>query len=273
MFCTSRSLSNVAREFATRHVAFSRHVKKTHFSSQPIIELREYELKPEFAGLYMQATADAAELRKSYVPLRFFSLPETGGQLMVATHAYYYAGGHSERDAKRAALGADDRWKEYITKCRPYVGIQHSTIWTEAPFVQEIMQESNLVHGLASVPDSKLLQGENSILELRRYKLKLGYDTVPTFMELYKNGLPSKLNAPGSDPSTSLVTVVYTEVGRLNEVIEIWRHGNGTVAMEVSRQAARHAPEWRTAIANIANDVALEFTSVIHKPTSFSPIQ
>ena len=26
------------------------------------------------------------------------------------------------------------------------------------------------------------------------------------------------------DPNTSLCTVMYTEVGKLNEVIEIWRH-------------------------------------------------
>jgi len=68
------------------------------------------------------------------------------------------------------------------------------------------------------------------------------------------------------------VTVLSTEVGRLNEVMEIWRHGNGSTAMEISRHAARGAQEWRSAIASIA-DLALEFTSTIHKPTKFSPIR
>eukprot|EP00536_Pseudo-nitzschia_multiseries_P009656 jgi/Psemu1/23852/gm1.23852_g len=40
------------------------------------------------------------------------------------------------------------------------------------------------------------------IFELRRYHLKLGYDTVPKFLDLYGAGLPSKLRAPGTDPRT-----------------------------------------------------------------------
>jgi hypothetical protein len=245
-------------------------------SGQPIVELREYVLRPEHAMSYMQATADTAELRKSLAPLRFFSLPETGGQLHVATHAYYYEGGHAERDAKRANMGANPDWKAYIGKCRPFADTQQSNIFVEAPLVS-IMDSTQAqggggggVQGLASIPEE--LPGDNSILEIRRYKLKLGYDTVPKFLELYGAGLPSKLNAVGTDPTTSLVTLLYTEVGRLNEVIEIWRHGNGTQAMEKSRQAARGAQEWRQAIGSIA-DLALEFTSTIHKPTAFSPIK
>jgi hypothetical protein len=205
-------------------------------------------------------------LRQSLVPLRLFSLPETGGQLHVATHAYYYEGGHAERDAKRAAMVSNDDWKAYIGKCRPFADTQQSNIFVEAPLVATVPG----VQGLANIPGD--LPGDNSILEIRRYKLKLGYDTVPKFLELYGAGLPSKLNAVGTDPTTQLVTLLYTEVGRLNEVIEIWRHGNGTSAMEQSRQAARGAQEWREAIGSIA-DLALEFTSTIHKPTAFSPIK
>jgi hypothetical protein len=233
---------------------------------QPIVELREYVLRPEHAASYMQATADTAALRQSLVPLRFFSLPETGGPLHVATHAYYYEGGHAERDAKRAAMTTNDDWKAYIGQCRPFADTQQSNIFVEAPLVAS----TDGVQGLATIPDSQ--PGDNSILEIRRYKLKLGYDTVPKFLELYGAGLPSKLNAVGTDPTTQLVTLLYTEVGRLNEVIEIWRHGNGTSAMEQSRQAARGAQEWRQAIGSIA-DLALEFTSTIHKPTAFSPIK
>jgi hypothetical protein len=114
--------------------------------------------------------------------------------------------------------------------------------------------------------------GDDCILEIRRYKLILGYDTVPRFLSLYKAGLASKLNAQGTDPTTSLVTVMYSEVGRLNEVLEIWRHGAGARAMERSRVAARGAPEWRSAVAEIAG-LAVDFTSTIHRPTSFSPLQ
>jgi hypothetical protein len=42
--------------------------------------------------------------------------------------------------------------------------------------------------------------------------------------------------------------------------------------MEQSRVAARAAHAWRSSIAGIA-DLAIEFTSTIHKPAAFSPIK
>jgi hypothetical protein len=216
----------------------------------------------------MKHTSDAADLRKSLVPLKLFSLPETGGQLHVATHAYYYAGGHAERDAARTKMGTSDAWKEYLGKCRPCMMAQQSNIFVEAPLVNTVEG----VIGLANVMDGSTNASSDCILELRRYKLRLGYDTVPKFLSLYEGGLPSKLQADGTNITTSLVTVLYSDVGRLNELIEIWRHGDGTSAMEQSRKAARNAVEWRTAIAEIAG-LAVEFTSTIHKPASFSPLK
>ena len=234
-------------------------------SSSPIIERREYELYPEHSVAYVQATTEAAELRKSLVPLRFFSFPETGGQLHVATHAYYYGGGHAERDAKRGDMGKSEEWKRYLNECRPYMKSQSSNIFVEAPLVKD-------VEGVSGLFKVGVGAGHDCILELRRYKLILGYDTVPRFLSLYGAGLGSKLNAEGTDETTSLVTLMYSDVGRLNDVIEIWRHGDGTAAMGRSRVAARGAPEWRTAITKIA-ELAVEFTSTIHRPTAFSPLR
>jgi hypothetical protein len=235
----------------------------TPTSAQPIVELREYNLFPEHAVSYMNETAAAADLRKRLVPLRFFSLPETGGQLHRATHAYYYQS-LSEREEKRAKQAADPDWKAYIAQCRPYADTQYSTIFCEARPILELGAQ-----GLARIPAEQ--QGDSPILELRLYQLKLGYDTVPKFIEYYSDGLPSKLNAPGTDPTTRLLTVMYSEIGALNQVIELWRHGS-VGAMEQSRVAARQAPEWRAAIASIAS-LAVDFTSTIHKPVPFSPIK
>lgn len=234
-------------------------------AASPIIELREYELHPDHSAAYIQATATAAELRKLLVPLRFFSLPDTGGQLHIAMHAYHYAGGLEERDAKRREMGKNSEWKIYLSECRKYMKSQCSNIFVEAPLV-------NTVEGVTGLADVGTGAGDDCILEIRRYKLILGYDTVPRFLTLYGAGLASKLNAQGTDPTTSLVTVMYSEVGRLNEVLEIWRHGGGAGAMERSRVAARGALEWRSAIAEIAG-LAVDFTSTIHRPTSFSPLQ
>jgi hypothetical protein len=215
---------------------------------------------------YLDATAQAAELRKSLLPLRFFSMPDTGGQLNIATHAYYYVGGHMERDAGRTQMTRSPAWQRYLEKCGPFLQEQKSQVFVESPLVEKFEE----IQGLSSISEANV-DGSNGILEIRRYNLILGYDTVPNFMKLYEGGLPSKLSAQGTDPTTSLITLLYSEVGRLNEVIEIWRHGDGTAAMERSRAAARGATPWRTSIAKIA-PLAVEFTSTIHKPASFSPL-
>jgi len=53
--------------------------------------------------VYVEATNEALPLRLRNLPLRTFTLPETGGVLNVATHSYFYGGGHEQRDAAREA--------------------------------------------------------------------------------------------------------------------------------------------------------------------------
>mmetsp|Transcript_17044 Transcript_17044/g.20812 ORF Transcript_17044/g.20812 Transcript_17044/m.20812 type:complete len:283 (+) Transcript_17044:137-985(+) len=243
--------------------------------TNPIIELREYELIPSQVPLYTTSTTKASDLRKSLTPLRLFTMPETGGQLNVATHLYYYNGGFEERNERRAGMGSSLEWKEYLNHARTCMVSQKSTIFVEAPLVSKTEGVCGLKPGSAESQLNMLAQDgsvidQDCIYEIRRYQLKLGYDTVPKFLKLYEDGLPSKLIAPGTDPTTSLVTLLYSEVGQLNEVIEIWRHGSMS-AMEQSRVASRSAKEWRKAIAEIAN-LANVFTSTIHKPLSFSPL-
>lgn len=247
-------------------------------AASPIVELRQYHLHPEHAAAFLKATNEAADLRKSLVPLRFFSVAETGTRLNTVTHAYYYANGLPERDATRAAQGQHPDWQAYVANCQSHVAAQYSDIFVEASFLDGVAGLAQLPEQTATTTSSsssnKTFPDDNSsaILELRHYQLQLGYDTVPKFLELYKQGLPSKLQAPGTHPTTSLVTVLYSDVGRLNQVYEIWYHGAGTVAMETSRQAARQALPWRQAIAQIAL-LAQEFTTSIHKPTVFSPLR
>jgi NIPSNAP len=238
----------------------------------PIVELREYQLYPEHAVKYMKLTHEAADLRQRLVPLRMFSLPETGGPLLhVATHAYYYQGGLEERDERRPVMGRDPDWMAYLQQCRPCMMSQASTIWVEADLVERF-NLLGLKRTEADRSTSVAPPQASTILELRRYQLKLGYDTVPAFLKLYEAGLPSKLQAEGTDPTSELVTVMHTDVGPLNHVLEVWRHGTGMSAMNRSRAAARNAAEWRHAIASIA-DLAVSFTTAVHKPAAFSPLR
>ena len=255
---------------AARHASSS----TTSSTSPPIVELREYKLHPAFAADYIKATVAAASVRHEHVPTRLFSLPETGGALNVATHLYDYVGGHAEREAARGGMPGDARWVEYLGEVRPFVAEQRSTIFVEA---SDIVDNFSL-HGMSGAgpqpykpnpgdtsPSYEGICDTSPIYEIRRYQLKLGYDTVPRFLAHYASGLGSKLGAEGTHESTSLVTLLYSDIGPLNEVIEVWRHGAGTHAMQVSRGAARGAGPWRDAISEIA-DLAMSFTSTVHKP-------
>lgn len=208
-------------------------------SSSPLVELREYRLTCESASRYTTLAKESADLRREIFPLRLFTLPEAGGVLNVATHFYSYRGGHPERDAVRRTQQSDERWGRFSAATRPCIAEQRALLFAEAPLVVTFqlhgMQESSCPGGEASA---------RAIYELRRYQLKLGYDTVPRFLEIYGRGLPSKLSAPGTDPSTSLLTVLYSEVGSLNEVIELrypqkvatWRGHRGNGNLSASRK-------------------------------------
>eukprot|EP00536_Pseudo-nitzschia_multiseries_P002646 jgi/Psemu1/183938/e_gw1.35.116.1 len=241
-------------------------------SSQPVIELREDFLIPRHATSYFEAVSEHYSGAAAPAPppnLCFLSRQELGGDANVATHAYCYQGGLTELQEKRKII-ENDNGMQGFDDLQSYILSQRSSVYVEAPLVNE---QSDYVVGLGNTTktvadnddDDDDDDNNDCIFELRRYHLKLGYDTVPKFLDLYGAGLPSKLRAPGTDPRTGLVTLLYSEVGRLNEVIEIWRHGNGVPGMEQSRVAARKANEWRGAIANIA-DLAIEFHSTIHRP-------
>ena len=120
------------------------------------------------------------------------------------------------------------------------------------------------------------MESGKGIIELRKYQLKLGYDTVPTFLKIYSSALPSKLNAEGTHPDTELVTILVSDTGSLNKVYEVWKHGSdthcGLQAMEQSRQASRTAIQWRGGISQIA-ELAQTFDTSIIKPTEFSPLR
>jgi hypothetical protein len=167
-----------------------------------------------------------------------------------------------------------------------------ATLYAEAA----ALLSANGLKGVAALPPIVDIAagggGDDSscVFELREYQLQLGYDTVPKFLELYGTGLPSKLGAEGTCETTSLVTgecrrhavvfvgvylvpdfwvgwaaVMYCEVGSLNHVMELWRHGGGATSMERSRVAARSASQWRQAIAQIA-ELALTFGTTVLRP-------
>ena len=211
--------------------------KMDTFSSQastPIVELRSYQLYPDQTSKYMKHTTKSAHLRKS-LPLALFGLPETGGTpLNTAIHLYHYSEGSAERNIKRKALAEKTEWQEYLSEVKACMMQQSSSIFVEAQLVDDFDE----IKGLQYWVNSNNNDGSSSkgIIELRKYQLKLGYDTVPQFLKIYSSALPSKLNASGTHPGTELVTILISDTGSLNQVFEVWKHSS-EIAMEQSRQA------------------------------------
>ena len=241
----------------------------------PIVEFRQYQLHPSHTALYTEATYDSAPLRKT-LPLAFFGFPETGAiPLNTAVHLYHFEGGHKQRLEQRAALAKRDEWKDYLGKVKACMIQQSSGIFVEAGIVKDFEQ----VPGLAAICNDDSISSNGStksIIEFRKYKLQLGYDTVHKFLDLYSEALPSKLNAEGTHPTTQLVTVLVSDICSLNAVYEVWKHGEDSVcgmeAQEQSRVASRTANEWRAGIAEIAKLTAVSFESTVLKPAVFSPL-
>lgn len=257
------------------HLHCHRFVRRNLSSTMPnlaaIVELCEDELHPSAVDKYLALNGE----NQSLIPksLRTCTLPETGGYLNVATQIHHYNGGFDERNEVMSARSLSDDWNRHMESTKPCILRQKSTIFVEAPLVSRMDDLPGLAAGRTSVgKQQEENRDDDCIYEFRRYQLKLGYDTVPKFLDMYEGGLPSKLEAEGTDPTTNLITLLYSECGPLNEIIEIWRHGAGTTAMDRSRVAARKATEWRSAIANIAG-LAETFTSTIHRPTDYSPLR
>ena len=258
------------------HRFLRRNLSSTKPNLAAIVELCEDELHPSAVAKYLTLNGeDTSLIPKS---LRTCTLPETGGYLNVSTQIHHYNGGFDERTEVMSARRLSDDWNRHMESTKPCILRQKSTIFVEAPLVSRMADIPGLAAGnVESVLRNSVGKQQQEykdgdcIYEFRRYQLKLGYDTVPKFLDMYEGGLPSKLGAEGTDPTTNLITLLYSECGPLNEVLEIWRHG-GTTAMDRSRVAARKATEWRNAIANIAG-LAETFTSTIHKPTDYSPLR
>jgi len=270
----SRSIRQISSLFPLRQ-RVNQTVQSLSSAASPIVELRQYPLHPSHTSTYTQHTVQSAPLRKSILPLKFFGFPETGAvSLNTAIHLYHYTGGHEQRLEQRAHLASQIEWKEYLGQVKECMISQSSEIFMEAPLIHQFDE----VVGLSSIQHDNNTSNNNikSIIELRKYQLQLGYDTVPNFLSHYTKALPSKLNAANTHPTTQLVTILISDITSLNTVYEIWKHGDeqvcGMEAMNTSRIASRGAAEWRNGIGEIAK-LSVSFESSVLRPAVFSPLK
>ena len=113
--------------------------------------------------------------------LSFFTT-EIGSNLARVHHLYYYAD-FDTRDRVRAAVAADARWSSYLQLVKPHMVNQSSMIYKEA---SSTLDAAGLGGALAfQTPEDK--PGNGAVCyELRRYQLKLGYDT---YVPAYRSGV------------------------------------------------------------------------------------
>lgn len=213
---------------------------------------------------YLTVTAANADLRKSLVPLRLFATTDTGGSLNVMSHFYDYAS-LEEREALRGTQAGNKDWQAYLSQSRPCCLLQKSTIWHEALFVGDIAEETGFtVESLGSSgADAK-----GTLYEIVRYKLKVGYDVASDFMSAHEKSIRLKQEAIAGTTTSQFCSVLLSEFGAKNEVIELWRHSSmeGLLRMH---EASRTNQTWKESIQRIA-PITMEVTSTLTRPTAFS---
>jgi hypothetical protein len=224
-----------------------------------VVELRKYALRPSDAAAFLDLANSTGALRKQLLPLRLFAMPDTGGQLNTAFHFYYHHSLQQRDDAARATC-ANAQWIKFISDSRRCCDKQSSSMYSEASFVAQSYGGMAAEHIAPEEDDA-------AVYEVRRYQLVLGYDTVPKFIDYYSSGLDSKMDA-SVEAGSRFCSLLYTEVGNLNEVIELWRH-KGVAGMEQCRTLSRRSQAWKKAVGSIA-PLALHFTNTLLKPVPFS---
>ena len=199
-------------------------------------------------------------------------------------HHLYHWNDYDERDRARAAVedhpmyfgneesmrggGTDQDALLPLPALRQKLSSSESVVMIEAT---DALRSCGLP-GAAGFEDALNAAGEATstqvTYELRQYQLVLGYPTVPQFLELYTEGLQDKLKADTSGAS-QLATLLYSDCGPLNVVIELWRHESLQRAQE-SRVASRQASKWKEAIGEIAK-LSTSFSTLYMRPLRASP--
>ena len=230
--------------------------------------MRTYDVEPARIGDFLRVCEHHAATRKRVAPgfLAFF-VTELGGETNEVTHLYRYKD-YDERDATRKRMTTDPEWQKYLEEAKPMLKNQRAEIFLEATKATgSVGMEAD---DIAKRAEASGASGANGVFELRRYQLELGYNPIPKLVELMAGGLPSKLASDEAGKS-SLVWMGYSDVGKLNQFVELWRYDTMQDHIR-ARETARSASAWRQAVNDIAPMVQMFDTRLI-RPTSFSPVQ
>jgi|TARA_B110000003_G_scaffold272508_1_gene308523 hypothetical protein len=234
-----------------------------------IYEVRTYDIEPSRLDEYLAMCADSANERKKVTNEGFvgFFVTELGGDAHEVTHVYRYDD-YDARDDARNAMKRSETWTAFLKASKPMVRRQKSEIFLEATkATASAGMEANDVLRRAREGNGGRADG---VFEWRRYQLELGYNPIPKLVDALAKGLPSKL-ASDRDGRGELVWMGYSDVGKLNQFVELWRYDCYQDHIK-AREAARSADAWRAAINEIAPMVQM-FDTQLMRPAAASPIK
>jgi len=245
-------------------------------------ELRRDQVLPGDFSSYLAQHNRTAKERQNLLP-GWLGMWNTalGGSVHTVRHLYHWES-YEARDASGRAMddhpmylmnepamgggGAEQDHLLPLPSLRAKLASSESVVMVEAT---QTLHNCGLMGAAGYTPPTVPAHAQSSVAwELRTYQLVLGYSTVPKFLSLYEPGLRDKLAADDSGAS-ELATLLYSDCGSLNVVVELWRHESMQRAQD-SRVASRAAIKWREAIGEIAT-LSTSFTTEYLRPLRASP--
>jgi hypothetical protein len=210
-----------------------------------IHELRTYTLVPEKVPEFVSLTRDVGyPIRTRHSKCAGYWTTELG-ELNQAVHLWEYED-FAHRTRVRASLAKDEDWQQFLSRIRPCLLHQESTVLTPSdawPFTP------GAGHG---------------VYELRYYKLLPG--KVGEWLAKFRTGLEARAKF-GNTP----IGVWSAEIGPLNRVYHLWGYADLQDRADTRRKFAND-PVW-TEVVRTANPLMLEMDNKILIPTDFSPMR
>lgn len=261
--------------------SFSSSARARESSSSPgLFEFRVCSVKPGAMDAYLAACAAHAETRARLEPgfLGAFRT-STGGELNEITRVTHFAD-YDARDATSAAKRADPAWRAFCQDTESMLEKHTSEMYLPAtPCLEAIAKSPSDANAFSrwraffhenDKKHKRAFDEKPGVFELRAYQLELGYNPIPKLVAHMAEGLPSKL-ASDPDENGALVGMFYSDVGRLNRFVEVWRYDSAQKHI-AAREAARGAQTWRACVGHIAPMVQM-FDTKLTEPTRCSPTQ
>jgi len=258
----------LARTFASRTASAPR---RPNLDVPGVYEIRTRVIQPSRLDDYIDVTTRAkAETTRLNPGFLAAFVDDIGGNVNAVTEVSRYDD-YDARDRAMRAAREDAAWRARDEATRAMTTSETTDIFLEARIATEAagLPVNDFVRRAEAESTTTTTRGDG-VFEWRRYQLELGYNPIPKLQELIARGLPSKL-ATDREKKAELVWMGFSDVGKLNQFVELWRYDSAQAHIE-TRVAAREATEWRTAVNDIAPMVQM-FDTRMMRPIGASRVR